>query len=474
MSPTPLPEFLARLISNAPLPVVVTDRQGLVTYWGDAAERTFRWTAEEVIGRLDPAIPPKERPLWDAARQRAQDGDAQFIETVRQPRLGDPYEVRVAVIPVPDEPVHACVTICLGDLVTTRKRERAEAVALRERTFSMMIEQMPGLVWSVDQNLFVTSLGGAAMELVGLDPRQAVGQHLSAFISLTEHPAGRAAAAVVRGEPALGFEGTFGGRIFYNRTEPLRRNGEIIGAITVALDITDVRGAREALNVSREELRRISAGMNRVQENERRRIAREVHDELGQRLTGLRIDASLLRAALPREIGSEAEQRLNGFTAQIDDALSTLRRIATELRPPLLDEFGFRAAVEGEISMFRKRTGVMVDLAYDVDERELGPETALALYRIVQESLTNVARHSGATRVQIRIANIDHMVELEIVDNGRGIAAADVAAGASAGLGIAGVRERAYALGGEVAIGPAATGGTRVFISVPLDDLTSE
>jgi len=473
MAPTPLPDFLARLIQDAPIPVVVTDREGLVTWWGDAAERAFGWTAEEAVGRLDPSIPPEQRRQCDDARQRARGGDAQFLETVRQSRGGEPYDVRVAVIDVPGEQVHACVTICLEDLVATRRaRERAEEAALRERTFSLLIEQLPGLVWSVDPNLVVTSLGGASAEAVGLDPRQAIGEHLSAFVSLEDAP-GRAASAAVRGERTT-FECTFGGRLFHARSEPLRGGGEIIGAITLGLDITDIRSAEDALDASRDELRRISGGMNRVQENERRRIAREIHDELGQLLTGLRIETSLLRAELPHDIGSDAEQRLSGFAAQIDDALATVRRIATELRPALLDEFGFRAAVEGEISNFRRRTAITVELAYALDERDLGPETALALYRIVQESLTNVARHSGATRVDIRIGRVDQRAELEIVDNGRGIDAAAAAAGAPQGLGIAGVRERAYALGGDVVIERAPAGGTRIFVSVPLDDLSPE
>ena len=207
--------------------------------------------------------------------------------------------------------------------------------------------------------------------------------------------------------------------------------------------------------------------MEQIKENERRRIAREIHDELGQRLTALRLDLGLLRADLRQRRKRAAEARIQTMLNLIDETIATARRVATELRPAVLDDFGLRAAIEQELASFSERTGITFTLTVLPEDLTIGGEVADALYRIAKESLTNAARHSGATNIDVRLELIGQRVELELHDNGRGIGK-DEASGVST-LGLLGLRERAYAFGGEVLIEGVAGQGTRVFVSIPYE-----
>ena len=228
----------------------------------------------------------------------------------------------------------------------------------------------------------------------------------------------------------------------------------------------EIRETESALRKSREQLRKLTAATNQVQENERRRIAREVHDELGQRLTALRLDLGLLRAELRDARTAPAERRIATMFDLIDETIATVRRVATELRPAILDDFGFRAAIEHEISAFAKRTGIDVTLSFRPDDIEIDSTRGTALYRIVQEALTNVARHSGATRAVCSIEQRDGNIHAVVRDNGRGITEQE----SLSRLGLIGLRERAYALGGDATIEGTVGVGTIISVWIPYED----
>jgi len=253
---------------------------------------------------------------------------------------------------------------------------------------------------------------------------------------------------------------------FDNLVEPLRdRDGAIKGAIKLSIDITERRQEEEALADSREQLRRLSSALNHLQEAERRRIAREVHDELGQRLTSLRLDLDLLRNEWRNGKREEANARIAAMFELVDETLGTVRRVATALRPAVLDDFGFRAAVEQELSTFRKRTGITTTFSFFPDDLAVDTERATALYRIVQEALTNIARHAGATFVDVHIEASNDDIVAEIVDDGRGITDEEI--NSKTTLGLLGMRERANALGGAVIIEGSQGRGTHVLVRIP-------
>jgi signal transduction histidine kinase len=216
------------------------------------------------------------------------------------------------------------------------------------------------------------------------------------------------------------------------------------------------------LHHAREELRTLAAHVERVRERERSRISRELHDELGQALTSLKMDLG----RLGRRRGAERDGAVRELASAIDGMVDNVRRIANELRPHLLDNLGLVAALEAQTQDFVRRTGVPCRFRCRGTPSRLDGERATALFRIFQEVLTNVARHAEATQVQIMLTIGATVARLEVDDNGRGMSSA----GSDERLGLLGMRERAEAFGGRVAISPASPRGTRVRVRIPLPD----
>lgn len=225
------------------------------------------------------------------------------------------------------------------------------------------------------------------------------------------------------------------------------------------------RNAEEKLRESHEQLRALSIYLQHVREEERTRIAREVHDELGQELTGLKFDLSNLAARLPRE-HKQFQESIKAMLAQIDAIIQTVRRISTELRPSVLDDLGLAAAIEWQTHEFQTRTGLQSRITLDVQTPVIDQELNTAFFRIFQETLTNVMRHANATKVEVRLAEEMGKLVLEVKDNGRGITEAQMASNRS--IGLLGMRERAVLLGGEFHIRGVAGKGTFVTVRIPL------
>jgi PAS domain S-box-containing protein len=228
------------------------------------------------------------------------------------------------------------------------------------------------------------------------------------------------------------------------------------------------RRAEARLRQSNEELRALAARVLAVREEESIRIAREVHDEVGQLLTVLCLDVAWLERKLPPVLppaGEEVAERLRSMSRWLDTAAGAVQRIASELRPAVLDELGLEAAVEWYVDEFSKRSRISCRLRSDVAGQALDAGRSIALFRILQEALTNAARHSGAAAVEIRLGAEAGRVLLEVADDGRGIADDRIAASTS--LGLLGMRERARLLGGEVTIRRNPGAGTTVAVILP-------
>ncbi|HKP28974.1 MAG TPA: ATP-binding protein [Gemmatimonadales bacterium] len=239
--------------------------------------------------------------------------------------------------------------------------------------------------------------------------------------------------------------------------------GRIRGHFGIQRDVTDRHLAGEQIRQSRQELRALAAQLQKVREEERTGIAREIHDELGQALTGLKLDIAWMKQRLPRN--DDLHAQAGSMIDRIDVTLGAVRRIATALRPSVLDQLGLAAAVEWQGQEFSSRTGVPVDIEVSVD----GPvpdELGSPAFRILQESLTNVLRHANATRLSIRLVRTPDLLTLEVADNGVGISP-DRQKGTGS-LGLVGMRERALACGGEFSITGEPGSGTTVCLRVPI------
>lgn len=224
-------------------------------------------------------------------------------------------------------------------------------------------------------------------------------------------------------------------------------------------DVTEGKRAEEQLRASRAALRSLATRQQEVREGERTRIAREIHDSLGQALTALKLQLAAAHDAAARNTPSLSD-RLAETTQMVDDLVKAVRKIATELRPAILDQLGLPAAIEWMAHDFTRRTGIPCTATIVPEMATISAELGTALFRIVQEALTNVVRHAAASRVEILLQVTPELITLEISDDGRGIT--DAAVYGPASLGILGMRERAAAQGGVLEVGPVPPHGTRI------------
>jgi signal transduction histidine kinase len=249
------------------------------------------------------------------------------------------------------------------------------------------------------------------------------------------------------------------------RTKELRvTNQELIR------EITERNLAEERLRATSEQLRALSARLQSAREEEGTRIAREIHDELGSMLTGLKWDIEEISRLLSSQPGQSQlavmRQKVRALIKLTDMSVSTLRRIASELRPSVLDDLGLGAAIEWQAQQFQARTGIVCHCDCSLERVELTEEQSTAVFRILQEALTNVLRHAQATKVDIKISKEKGHFVLSVSDNGKGITESEKTEQQS--LGILGMRERAHLIGGEIKIKGVDGKGTVVIVRVPI------
>ena len=245
----------------------------------------------------------------------------------------------------------------------------------------------------------------------------------------------------------------------------------ITGHLGIQRDITDRHLAAAELSRSREELRALAAHLESVREEERTRIARELHDELGQSLTGLKLDLAWVEHRLNRSASTQTGARYRSLIGRLDQIMVSVRRIITELRPSVLDQLGLADAVEWQAHDVAARAGLELDLTINVNGGTLPDATASAVFRMLQETLTNVARHANARRVGVTLRQDATSLSLDVKDDGRGITASELRGTSS--LGLVGLRERSLACGGTIDIRGEAGRGTTVSLRLPLGEPTS-
>lgn len=230
-------------------------------------------------------------------------------------------------------------------------------------------------------------------------------------------------------------------------------------------DVTEQKDSELRLKESEEQLRKLAAHLQDIREEERTGIARDIHDDLGQQLTAVRI--ALYRLSKQVAGNADAEEGIRGVIELIGKGIESIRRISTQLRPVILEDLGLEEAMKWQIEEFEKRLSIPVKAFFNGPVQEIDPKIAINLFRIFQEALTNIARHSCATLVTVRYEADGERISLEVADNGNGLNPEEIRTKRT--LGLLGMKERALMIGGDFRIEGQPGKGTRMQIRVPID-----
>jgi len=467
------------IVESAMDAIVTIDTEQRVLVFNAAAEQMFHWPRAAVLGEpLDKLLPERFRSGHHThIEQFARTGTTSRrmgAQTVLMALRANGQEFPIeASISQHGDGGHKLLTVILRDIT-----ERLRAESLLERSEARLrgiLDSAMDAIITVDEAQHVVLFNAAAEAMFGCPRAEAIGAPLAWFIP--ERFRGTHAAHVrAFGEGSIVSRRMGALRIVTG----LRRDGEefpIDASIsqlsgpdgkfyTVILrDVSARVRAEEALRRSKEELHELASAAHRAREHEKSRVARELHDELGQSLTALRMDVAWCRNKIAGD-GDGVTARLERMEEMLEATVAATRRIAADLRPLMLDDLGLLPALEWLVESFTERTAVPCALAVDGEELDLPDLQATAVFRAVQESLTNIARHAQASRVDVAVERGDSQVTVRVRDDGVGFSLEDSRKPNSFGL--LGLRERAALLGGEATVTSAPGRGTHVEVRFPV------
>ncbi len=468
---------LAAIVQSSDDAIVGKTLSGIVTSWNEGARRLFGYTAEEMVGQPLSRLIPTDR-LDEEPRilARLRSGErVEHFETVRRHQDGRLVDVSVSISPIKDASGRIVGASKIARDVGGRKRAQAaiEQANERLREHAMVLELAPVLVRDMNNRIVLWTRG--AESLYGFSKEEALGR-ISHELFQTTFPE-----SLEHFDEILRRTGRWEGTLVHRKRDGERLvvasqqiiyhdlGGQPVRILEANADITERQRAETELNQSREQLRALADRLLRAREEEATRIARELHDQFGRYLTTIKMDARSmerdLAGGLTSDVARVLREKAQTIGQTVDETAQTVRAIATQLRPGILDDLGLAAAIEWQVKDFQKRSGILCALTLPGDDPHLSRDQATAIFRIFQEILTNVARHAQATKVWVHLGDEQDEIVLEVEDNGVGISPTQLAERRS--LGLLGMRERAGAFGGAVEIVGSKGQGTTVRVQMP-------
>jgi PAS domain S-box-containing protein len=472
---------LVAIVESSDDAILSKTLEGIITSWNKGAERLFGYRAEEIIGEPVARLIPEdllEEEVQILARLRGGERIDHY-ETMRRCKDGRLVDVSLTISPIRDGSGRIIGASKIARDITEQKKAE-QSLRESQARFAGIIDSAMDAIISIDETQRVVLFNAAAERMFGCAAAEALGQPLDQFIPVRLRAAH---CAHVHAFGSAGVTSRAMGKL--GDLTALRANGrefqieasisqtEVNGAklFTVILrDITERKEAEEALSRSEGQLRALAARLQQAREEEAIRIARELHDQLGRCLTTIKMDLTLIEQMVSGQLTAETIRSIHEKTQlmleAIDETVHVVRKISTELRPGILDDLGLAAAIEWQAKDFQRRSGVSCILNIPEEDVDVSREQATAVFRIFQEILTNVARHSKAGKVWVYLDVQDGMLALEVEDDGVGIS--PEALGQPEALGLLGMRERAAIFGGHVEIAGIPGKGTTVIVRMSI------
>jgi PAS domain S-box-containing protein len=480
--------LLAAIVDSSDDIIISKNLDGIITSWNNTAQRVFGYSSKEAIGAHITLIIPKDRlPEEDTIISRVRRGERiEHFDTVRQRKDGTLIDISLTISPVRDSSGRIVGASKVAREITDRKRaERSTAL------LAAIVDSSDDAIVSKTLDGIITSWNKSAERIFGYLPEEAVGKHITLIIPRDRwNEESSIIARICRGDRVDHFQTLRrrkdGSLVDVSLTiSPVKDSaGNIIGASKVARDITAQVRAAEALRSREEEFRRLSQSLDhqvrsrtrelqelswqlmRLRDEERRHVARELHDCAGQSLAvlAIEVDQLLQRASTSPELAADIEQ----IRETVRQLHSDIRTTSYLLHPPLLDESGLQAAISWYAGGITERTALHIDVEISDDLGRLPRDLELVFFRFIQEALTNIHRHASATKASIIMSRSQAHVTAEVRDNGSGMSAErlrQVSSGGS-GLGIRGMRERIRQFQGSMEIQSDAN-GTKVSVEIP-------
>jgi PAS domain S-box-containing protein len=477
-------ERLRSIVQSTREAIVLVTALMKIAYWNKGAEAAFGYAAQHIVGLpISTILPGRYHELLQHSFQRARlldraSAGGSTLEVVGKRKDGSEFPMELSLAAWKGK-TELFFTLIIRDI--TERRRAEEELERLNRHHHLVLDSAGEGIYGTDREGRTTFINPAAAKMLGWEVEDLIGRPMHDVMhhSYADGSPLATETCPIRAGLAEGRLVHMDRDVFWRKdgtkfpveyvSTPIRERGEVVGVVVVFKDTTERMRAEEQLQDSFTRLRTLSRRMEGIREEERTRIARELHDELGVGLTCLKIDLSRLGNLVGEKLASReravADERIRSMKEQVDATIASVQRIVAELRPGVLDDLGLVAAIEWQCRDFQRRTGIGCRCSFSHEDLKLEPEQATAVFRICQEALTNVARHAGATSVLVELEEQEDTIRLVVSDNGRGIAEDRLSHPRSFGL--QGMRERAGLLGGDLMIQPGADGGTTIALRLP-------
>ena len=468
--------YQAQLMEDISDAIISTDAQIRIVSWNKAAEKLYGYSVAEALGQelgelLRSSVAGS---ISYAIREKLREGGYWHGELVYFTKKNVALNMLVSASAIRDEQhtVTGYVIACRD--ITERLRAEQRLIKFNEE-LSRQVNEKTAEVRDIFERVTdafmaydlwgnIVYMNGRAKEMMGKVGITTTGRNIfEEFPTAVSSPFGQHFQAAMEKQEEQHFE-------MWSEVLELWLDTHMYpspkGISQFFRDISGEKKMREQLSVSNAELRELASHLQDVREEERADMAREIHDELGQQLTGLKMDMAWLKEQLAGEDRPALHQRVADTLQLLDHTIMTVRKIAAELRPGILDDLGLVAALEWQAEEFEKRSGIKTLFRAGMPSRRYPSAMSIGLFRICQEALTNVARHSGAKYVEVFLGYEEDRIVLRVQDNGRGLSSPRD--GGRKTLGVLGMKERALMMGGTLEIGSETGKGITLTVSVPM------